>query len=86
VSREVVEILSAGGAFEDVRHLVAGTRGRRVYDEGDPEAGVWSVGMVQGLIHDIPTVADLVEGIVSGAAEIVQGRLGRMLSALEVVA
>ena len=80
VSREVVEILNAGGAFEDIKHLVAGTRGRRVYDEGDPEAGVWSVGMVQGLIHDIPTVSDLVGGIVAEAAELVRARLSGMLS------
>ncbi len=86
VSREVVEILSAGGEFEDVRHLVAGTRGRRVYDEGDPEAGVWSVGLVQGLIHDIPTVGELVARMVAEGASIIRGRLDRMLPEIEVVA
>lgn len=86
VSREVLEILSAGGAFEDIRHLVAGTRGRRVYDDGDPEAGVWSVGMVQGLIHDIPTVDELVSRMVREATDIVRERLARMLPAVEVVA
>ena len=35
VSREVVEILSDGGHFEDVKDLVAGIRGREVFDDGD---------------------------------------------------
>jgi len=79
VSREVVQILDGGGQFEDVRELVAGVRGRTVYETGDTEAGVWSVGMVQGLIHDVPTVGDLVETIIQDAHEIVTGRLSGLL-------
>ncbi len=75
VAREAVEILSAGGAFEDVVHLVSGERGRTVYTTGDPEAGVWSVGMAQGLIDDVPTVGDLVARIMS-EAEAQISRLG----------
>lgn len=70
VSREVVEILAKGGQFQDVRELVAGVRGRRVFETGDLEAGIWTVGMVQGLIHDIPTVAELVDRIVDDAVRI----------------
>ncbi len=33
--------------------------------------------MVQGLIHDVPTCAELIERIVLGAGEIIEGRLGR---------
>lgn len=35
VSREVVEILNNGGQFEDVKDLVAGSRGVKVYEIGD---------------------------------------------------
>jgi nitronate monooxygenase len=73
VSRKSVEVLRAGGSFEDVRDLVAGARGRTVYETGDVEAGVWSVGMVQGLVHDVPTVAELVARIVTDAAQVVRG-------------
>jgi nitronate monooxygenase len=86
VAREVVQILADGGQFEDVRELVAGTRGRRVYDDGDPEAGVWSVGMVQGLIHDIPTCAELIDAMVTEAAAIVRSRLAGMLDPVGVPA
>jgi nitronate monooxygenase len=78
VSEEVVAIEREGGAFEDVRELVAGARGRLVYEEGDPELGIWSVGLVQGLIRDIPTVAELVERIMGAAEAIVERRLAGM--------
>ncbi|MBS9372320.1 NAD(P)H-dependent flavin oxidoreductase [Rhodococcus sp. B50] len=79
VSREVVEILDRGGQFEDVRELVAGARGRTVYELGDPEAGIWTVGTSQGLIHDIPTVAELVRRITTEAEDLIAERLGGML-------
>lgn len=69
VSREVVDILAGGGQFPDVQELVAGARGRTVYELGDPEAGIWTVGMVQGLIDDIPTAGDLIRRIVAEACD-----------------
>jgi nitronate monooxygenase len=82
ISREVVEIESRGDAtFDDLRDLVAGTRGRKVFEEGDPDYGIWSSGMCQALIHDIPTVGELVERIVSEAEEIIAGRLTGLLYA-----
>ncbi|WP_110182268.1 NAD(P)H-dependent flavin oxidoreductase [Nocardioides solisilvae] len=75
VSRKVVEVLAGGGAFEDVRDLVAGVRGRTVFADGDLDAGIWTVGQTQGLIHDVPTVAELVEGMVSEAEELIATRL-----------
>jgi NAD(P)H-dependent flavin oxidoreductase YrpB (nitropropane dioxygenase family) len=81
VSREVVTRLNAGAAFEDIRDLVAGTRGVKVYESGDLDHGIWSAGMVQGLIRDIPTCADLVSRIVREATEIIRGRLGDAVAA-----
>lgn len=80
VSREVVEILEDGGQFDQVRDLVSGARGKTVYDDGDPEAGVWSVGTCQGLIDDIPAAGDLVERIVTEAVQLITGRLTAMTS------
>ncbi|RRN66368.1 nitronate monooxygenase family protein [Caulobacter sp. 602-1] len=80
VSQEVVQIERAGGAkFEDVAHLVAGTRGRDALAKGDTDGGIWSAGMVQGLIHDIPTVKDLVDRMVAEAEAIIRGRLAAMV-------
>jgi NAD(P)H-dependent flavin oxidoreductase YrpB (nitropropane dioxygenase family) len=79
VSREVVEILDRGGQFEDVRDLVAGARGRKVFEDGAVEAGIWTVGTAMGLIHDIPTVAELVGRIVDEADGLIAGRLNAMI-------
>jgi NAD(P)H-dependent flavin oxidoreductase YrpB (nitropropane dioxygenase family) len=75
VSREVVKRLDEGAAFEEIAHLVAGTRGREVFAHGDLDHGVWTVGQSQGLIHDVPTVADLVSRIVFEATAIISHAL-----------
>jgi nitronate monooxygenase len=80
VSQEVVAIERKGGAkIEDVAHLVSGQRGKVVYEQGDPDHGIWSAGMVQGLINDIPTCKDLVDRIVREAEEIIRNRLDRAI-------
>lgn len=81
ISGRVVDILDGGGTFPDIRDLVAGARGRTVYESGDVEAGIWSAGLVQGLIRDIPTVAELVQRIVREASEIIRTRLADMVVA-----
>lgn len=81
ISQQVLEIEKRGGTFDEVRHLVAGARGRKVFELGDVDYGIWSVGMVQGLIHDIPTVKDLINRIVSEAEEIIRKRLWGTLGA-----
>ena len=80
VSQQVVEIERRGGAkFEDVQALVAGTRGRDALANGDTQGGIWSAGMVQGLIHDIPSVQELVDRIISEAEGLIRGRLEGMV-------
>ncbi|KGJ73469.1 nitronate monooxygenase [Cryobacterium roopkundense] len=75
VSEEVVAILSAGGEFGDVRELVAGRRGRTVYETGDLEAGIWWAGLSQTLIDDIPTCSELIARMVDEAEDIITTKL-----------
>ncbi len=80
VSEEVVRRLALPGAsFKDVQELVAGTAGRELLQTGDMTKGVFWAGMVQGLIHDIPTCDELISRIVADAEAIVKSRLGSML-------
>jgi nitronate monooxygenase len=67
VSDEVVRILADGGAFPEVQPLVNGARGRRVFEDGDLEASIWSVGLSQALVRDIAPARHLVERIVREA-------------------
>jgi NADH:quinone reductase (non-electrogenic) len=79
VSREVVKRLNEGAQFPDIQELVAGVRGVKVYETGDVDHGIWSAGMVQALIRDIPTCDELVQRIVGEATTIIRDRLGSAL-------
>jgi NADH:quinone reductase (non-electrogenic) len=75
VSDQVVSMEKSGAKFEAVRHLVAGARGRVAVRTGDIDAGIVSAGMVVGLIHDIPTCAELLERIVGECRESLRSAL-----------
>lgn len=67
ISDEVVELECRPGGvkFEEIRHLVAGARGREALQTGDANAGLVWASMATGLIYDIPSCAVLIERIVS---------------------
>jgi nitronate monooxygenase len=73
----VLEIEGRPGSthVEDLLPLVSGERSKKVIREGNLEEGIWWAGMVMGLIHDIPTVKELIERIVSDAEKIITTRL-----------
>jgi NAD(P)H-dependent flavin oxidoreductase YrpB (nitropropane dioxygenase family) len=79
ISQQVLATEAEGKSFEAVAHLVRGIRGREGFETGQLDHGVWSAGMVQGLIHDIPTVRELIERITSEAEGIIRGRLAGTL-------
>jgi nitronate monooxygenase len=64
--------------IDDIREFVGGVYPKVMVD-GDMEAGAWSCGMVAGLIHDVPTVGELVTRIMREAEDIVSKRLARLL-------
>ena len=66
--------LGADLKFEDILPEVAGVY-PKVMQSGELEAGAWSCGMVAGLIHDVPSVAELIERIMSEAEELITKRL-----------
>jgi nitronate monooxygenase len=86
ISNQVVALEKQGAKFEDVRDLVAGARGRKVYEIGDPDFGIWSAGMIQGLIYDVPTVKELVDRIMSEAEAIIAERLDGMVRGRQAAA
>ena len=64
--------------FEDIVEEVAGVY-PRVMLEGEMDAGPWSCGMVAGLVHDIPTVQELIDRIMSESEELIRTRLEKMI-------
>ena len=81
LSDEVVRRLSVPGAsFEDVAELVAGSKGKIALETGDYSAEMVWAGMIQGLIHDIPTCQELLDRIMAEADSIIRGRLNHCLA------
>ena len=77
---EKEEKLGAHLKFEDIIKEVSGVY-PKVMLEGDMDAGAWSCGMVAGLIHDIPTVKELVDRIMEEAEDLIKERLEGLLRA-----
>ncbi|BAV63110.1 NAD(P)H-dependent flavin oxidoreductase [Sphingobium cloacae] len=75
ISQEVRRLEAEGVPFEAVRPLVAGVRGCEALQNGDLDHGIWTAGMAQGLISDIPSCADLLRNIISEGRDIIQRRL-----------
>ena len=69
ISDEVVatERREGGCEFEDIRHLVAGQRGKAALEAGEVDNGVITAGPVIGLIDDIPSCAELIERMMEEA-------------------
>ena len=81
VSDEVVRRLALPDAkFEDVASLVSGAAGAELLRTGDLEGGMFWASMVQALIHDIPSVQELIDNIMFEADQIVQSRLNSMVA------
>ena len=68
--------------IEDIYDQVAGVYPKVMID-GDMEAGAWSCGMVAGLIHDIPSVKELIDRIMAEADRIIRDRLMGFLDGSE---
>lgn len=83
IAEKVVEIESRPGKteFEDIRPLVQGAKGKELFEDGDLDHGIWSAGMVVGLIDDIPSCSELIERIVADAEAIIEQRLAQLVSA-----
>jgi len=72
--------LGAKLTFADIAEEVAGVY-PRIMKDGEMDAGGWSCGMVAGLIHDIPTVKDLIDRIMAETEVLIRQRLEGMLAA-----
>jgi len=65
-------------SIDDIRDQVANVY-PRVMMNGEMDAGAWSCGMVAGLIHDVPSVKELIDRIMAEAEALIRQRLGHLL-------
>ena len=68
-AEKVLDLERSGGKPEEIFDMAAGRRSRVLYDEGDLDAGITSLGQGVGLIQDIPTLAELFDRIMKETEE-----------------
>ena len=71
-AQKILEIEEKGTPVEQVLPQISGDRVRNAYTTGDMSNALFTAGQVVGLIHDIPSVKEIIEGIITGAGSIVQ--------------
>jgi len=77
-ARRALEMEDRGASLEELLTVVGGQTGKKALLEGDLEGGTFAIGQAAGLVHEIKSVAEVITGIVEGAARI-YGRLGDIL-------
>ena len=73
-SQKILEMEERGATLEEILPMISGDRGKRAYINGDVDDAVITCGQVAGLIHDMPCVKEIMEGIIS-EAELIGHRL-----------
>jgi NAD(P)H-dependent flavin oxidoreductase YrpB (nitropropane dioxygenase family) len=64
-SQRVLEMEEKGASLEQLLPLISGDRGERSYISGDINDAVIACGQVVGLIHDLPTIKEIIDGIIN---------------------
>ena len=80
VAEKVVELEQQGAGIQELAPLVTGKNGLRVLKDGETQVGLMTAGQSVGLVHDVPTVRELIDTIIGEAHQIVSARLGGMTS------
>jgi len=70
-AEKVLEMEKQGATLEELAPFITGKEGEKLLETGDLDKGLLGVGQVVGLIHDIPTAKQLIDGIVHEAEEVV---------------
>jgi len=71
-AQRVLEMEEKGATLEELLPLISGEKMRKAYISGDVSDAVMTVGQVVGLIHEIPSVEEIIKGMINGAKLIVQ--------------
>lgn len=66
----ILEAEKAGGGFENIKEFITGEANKRFIYDGDIEKGFAWAGQVMGRIHNIPSVAELIEEMIKEAEQV----------------
>ena len=72
LSLKTLEMEEKGATLEELLPLISGSKQKAAYISGDASEAVISVGQVIGLIHDIPSIKEIIEGMINEAKLVAQ--------------
>jgi NAD(P)H-dependent flavin oxidoreductase YrpB (nitropropane dioxygenase family) len=76
-AEKVLELEKQGANIHQLEPLISGNVGLNLLESGDVDNGLLSVGQIVGLVHEIPTVKELIDRIIKEAEEVVSNIAAR---------
>ena len=76
-TEKILEMENKGASLEELLPMISGQRGVNAYETGDYSEANITVGQSVGMIHDTPTVKEVIDGMVNGA-KLIMERLQKM--------
>ncbi|MBW1781239.1 MAG: nitronate monooxygenase [Deltaproteobacteria bacterium] len=69
-AKKIAELEANQAGLPEILNIATGEKAKKMYREGDLDAGIISCGQGIGIAHDIPTVKELFDRMMSEAAEV----------------
>ena len=76
-AQSILEMEEKGTSLEELLPMISGLRQKQALDKGDADEAMLPCGQVVGLINDIPSVKELISGIIN-EARLISQRLYKM--------
>jgi nitronate monooxygenase len=71
-AQKILDMEEKGAPLDEILPLISGENVRDAYSTGNISNALFTVGQVVGLVHEIPTVKEIIDGIIGEASAIVQ--------------
>lgn len=68
-AKKIIELEKDQAALPEILNIAAGEKAKLLYDKGELDVGIISCGQGVGMVHDIPTVQELFDRIMTEAAD-----------------
>jgi nitronate monooxygenase len=70
VAQKVIDMEEKGATLEELIPFISGEKARKGWEEGDLNSGILPCGQITGLINEVTSVEEVIDGIADGARDI----------------
>lgn len=68
-AKKCLEMEAKGASLEELMSVISGKKGKAAYENGDVNSGLFAVGPACGLIHEIQSCKEIIDGIMAEAEQ-----------------